>query len=431
MAGDPQMVFVDGRALHQVQSRSALTSETFYYDWAKKRIFLNASPEGKQVEITRRPVALVLTHATYRVLGLGFRKYASNEYGNTTASALRIAGARSLVENSVFTENAALGLTYSNPQPGSVVRRSVFAVNGYTALGAFGGAEAGTRNDLTVEQNIFYANNAERFGTNCSTSCGAAAAKFAGMVGLTLRGNLVEQTRGAAAGLWCDLDCRDTTFVYNTVRNNPGGPAIVYEVSDRGIIAANVLTGSTYGIAVASSNTKIYHNTLVGNVQGINVYDDRRSVGVNGWHDVGPDTRNVEVVNNVVSGAGYSLMASSSRINAPSPNTGGDEVLARVDHNAFHQSNGPSPIFTFWRTRHGKVTLFRSQATFTAARGFERHGRWLTGSNDPLFEDQAGGDLRMRRRVLAPAELPADVAAALWVSRSPFGRGIGAFAQGQ
>ena len=122
------------------------------------------------------------------------------------------------------------------------------------------------------------------------------------MVGLTMRNNLVEDTQGMAGGLWCDLDCRDAVFVYNTVRNNPGGPAIFYEVSDRGIIAANVLSGSTYGISVASANTKIYNNTLIDNVQGINVYDDPRSPGVDGWDDVGPDTRNVEVVNNVISG---------------------------------------------------------------------------------------------------------------------------------
>ena len=132
------MVFVNGVALHQVADRTMLTSETFYYDWAKRRIFLGASPKGQQVEISSRPVALVLAHAKFWVLGLGFRKYASNEFGNTTGSALKINRAVSLVENSVFTQNAALGLTFSKPRPGTVARSNVFAVNGYTALGGNG-----------------------------------------------------------------------------------------------------------------------------------------------------------------------------------------------------------------------------------------------------------------------------------------------------
>jgi parallel beta-helix repeat protein len=250
------------------------------------------------------------------------------------------------------------------------------------------------------------------------------------MVGLTMRNNLVEDTQGMAGGLWCDLDCRDAVFVYNTIRNNPGGPAIIYEVSNHGIIAANVLSGSTYGISVASANTKIFNNTLIDNVQGINVYDDERSPGVDGWDDVGPDTRNVEVVNNVISGKNYSLMASSSKINAPAPNTGGNEVLARVDHNVIHQSNGRAPVFAYWRTLSGEVTLYRRPRVLRAQHGFEANSRWLTGSNDPLFVDKQRGDLRMRNPVADAAPLPPDVAAAL-ATNSLASPGTGAFAPTQ
>ncbi len=277
---------------------------------------------------------------SYRVLGLGFRKYATNEFPNLTNAALRIGGAQSLVENSVFTRNAAAGLTYSNPQPGSVVRRTVFASNGYVGLGANGTSTSGTRNDFVVAGNAFYRNNAARFGYRCTVSCGQAAAKFAHMVGLTLTHNLVEQTRGPAGGLWCDLDCVDATMVYNLVRDNPGGPGLFYEVSDRGIIASNTSVRNLYGITVASANTKVYNNTLVDNRQGMRVYDDRRSPGVQGWHDIGPDTRNVEVANNVISGRGLSLLAYSMRVKSPKPNTGAEEIFSRLDHNASFQSNG-------------------------------------------------------------------------------------------
>ena len=66
----------------------------------------------------------------------------------------------------------------------------------------------------------------------------------------------------------------------------------------------------------------------------------------------------------------------------------------------------------------------------TAQHGFERHGRWLTGSSDPLFVDKQRGDLRMRNPVADAAALPPDVAAAL--ATDPVAKpGVGAFAQAQ
>ena len=194
----------------------------------------------------------------------------------------------------------------SKPWDGAVVRRTVFVDNGYTALGANGGSREDRRTPMLVEQNVFRGNNAERFGERCTVSCGAAAAKFAHIRGLTLTGNLVTDTRGPAAGLWCDLDCSDTVYSFNIVRGHQKS-GIFHEVSDTALIVGNLLVANEYGVNVASARTKVYHNTLVDNVQGIHVYDDERSRGEGGWDDVGPDTRAVSVVNNVVSGRSYSL----------------------------------------------------------------------------------------------------------------------------
>ena len=427
LAVDPQMAFVDGVSLHQATSRNRLAATSFYYDHAEQQVYLAVDPVQHQIELTRRPVALVLgNRQNYRVLGIGFRRYASNEYGRLTSGALRILASTSLVENSVFTANAAGGLAYSNPSPGSVVRRSVFAANGYTGLAANGASSTGQRNDLMVSDNVFSGNNAEKFGTGCSLSCGQAAAKFNHMVGLTLIRNVVEKTRGAASGLWCDLDCTDTKIIYNLVQDNTGGPGIVYEVSDTGLIAANQVLRNKYGITVASANTRVYNNTLVDNRQGFRVYDDRRSPGRNGWNDIGPDTRNVELVNNVVSGRGYSLLAYPMRAKAKPPNTGAESLFGRVDHNTFQQTSGKRPYFVYWQARSGKVSRFRVPSSFGGSRNFGGADAWVTGKKERLFVNKAKGDLRVRGSGYGTsAPLPADVAAVLGVPADQTrGRGV-------
>lgn len=128
-----------------------------------------------------------------------------------TSSVLYVGSSKTVIEDGVFSDNAAGGPSFSSPPPGSAIRRTVFAYNGYTPLGANGGSKTGARNDFVVDSSIFYRNNTEKFSLKCTVSCGQAAAKFAHMVGLTLSNNLVEETRGSAGGLWCDLDCSDTT----------------------------------------------------------------------------------------------------------------------------------------------------------------------------------------------------------------------------
>lgn len=417
LSNDPQMLFVNGSPLRQQKSLTSLTSSSFHYDWSKRRLWLATAPAGKRIEAARRPVAMVLGGGrAYRIRGIGFHQYASNQYHNLTAAALYVGGSVS-VENVVFARNAGGGLSLSKPKPGSTVRRSVFADNGYTALGANGSAPGSARNGLTVDGNVLVRNNAESFGDHCKVSCGQAGAKFAHMIGMRVSGNLVSDTRGESAGLWCDLDCRDVQYVRNTVVNNRGA-GIFHEVSDTGIIASNFLVGNAYGVRLASANTKVYHNTLVDNVQGIKVYDDRRSRNKDGWRDVGPDTRKVEVVNNVVAGRNYSIMGEAAPESAGSPNTDVDNLFSLLDFNTLHQTNGTSPVYAYWRDRRQRESLYRSRTAFVSAKRKEQHSHWLSGARDPLFVNGSRGDYRVRSG--SPAyrsarDLPRDVAAALGV----------------
>ncbi|HEY8524547.1 MAG TPA: right-handed parallel beta-helix repeat-containing protein [Acidimicrobiales bacterium] len=417
IAGDPQSVYVDGVELAQKPTLAEVDARSFYYDWAARRLHVGVDPAGHTIEVTARPTALVLGGAGNTVRGIGFRRYATNEYHNLTGVALYMGGSRAnRVERSVFVDNAGGALYVSNPRPGSYVRSSVFARNGYTALGSNGGSTADFLNAFVIEHNVFTGNNAENFGWECTVSCGHANVKLGHMNGFLFRDNIVDGAVGRGSGFWCDLDCRYGVIVNNLVRNN-GGHGIYYEVSSDGLIASNVVVGSGQpGITVASASTRVYNNTLVGNQFGVWTYDDARAPGVDGWHDVGPNTSEVELVNNVVSDEPYYLVKSQDPGSNPSVNTRPSEFYDEFDYNAYHRINGAGQNLYAWY--EGGDAYYRTPAEFAEATGWDRHAFDVTGAADPFFVDRAAGDYRVRpdsRAYESGAPLPADIARILGV----------------
>jgi parallel beta-helix repeat protein len=424
--GDPQMAFVDGVQLTQKPALSELDASSFYYDWQARRIYLGTNPAGHTVELAARPTALVMGGAGNTVRGVGFRRYATNQYHNVTGAALYMGGSeQNRVESAVFANNAGGGLSVSNPRPGSYVRLSVFARNGYTALGSNGGATQGRVNDFVIEHNVFNGNNASNFGWGCTASCGQANVKLGHMNGFIFRDNIVDNGVGRASGFWCDLDCRDGLMVGNLVRNN-GGHGIYYEVSSDGIIASNVVTGSGQpGITVASATTRVYNNTLVNNQFGLWVYDDSRSPGVDGWDDVGPDTADVELVNNVITDAPYYLIKSQDPRADLSINTRPSDYYAEFDHNAYYRANGADQNLHNWI--EGSSVYYSSSAEMVAATGWDRQAVDITSGADPFFVDPRVGDYRVRQG--SPAyqsgqPLPGDIASLVGADAgTPISRG--------
>lgn len=450
-AGDPQMVWVDGTYLHEVSSLQAVSNVTFFYDTRQKRIYIGTDPLRHRLELAKRPTALVTVNLKggNKVLGIGFRRFASNEKheGSITHGAVTVQSTANVTfENDAFIWNAGAGLNFMGAPPHAKVRHTIFAYNGYNGLDANGSEH---QDDFTITDSRFNHNNNEMFGLDCSRSCGSAGSKMAHMDGLDVRNNIFENGQGVASGFWCDLHCSRARIVGNLFAGN-GNVGLLYEVSDRGVLASNLVFGNgSYlnrhrpngtsvdrsdkgaGIRVSAANTKIYNNTLVGNALGLVVYDDGRSPGAacDGCtdHDVGPDTRHLDVANNVFA-AGQSfdssapwLMSSLQRLPARGvTGTRPEDFYREINNNTYYRPDGAPKLMYVGgdASPSGRSRSFRSIAALRKATGFEQQGQDLGASVKQLFLDPAAGNYCLRRGGTAQANgrpLPTDVAAAIGV----------------
>lgn len=417
-AGDPQMVFINGTQADEVTTLAAAIGGKFYYDQTNKRIYISTDPTGKTVELAARPNALILTGSGSQIRGLGFRHYASNEQNNSTEAAVILSSTNQTAENNVFTLNAGAGLGMSNPV-NQHINHNVFAYNGFDGAEGNGHQHStGAADNPVIENNLFNHNNNEGFGYNCSASCSQAAIKISHMVGFTFRNNIVNNTVNGQ-GFWCDLACSNGIMVNNYISGN-GKAGIMYEVSDTGIIASNVTINNYTGIRVAASHTRIYNNTLYKNTsdRDIWVYDDPRSYGVGGWTDVGPDTTDVSIVNNVVASTTPIIVRGEGPNTAQtSPNSPG--YFTTIDYNAYNRINTSGQTLWGW-IYPGGANYYASATTFNAAHPpFEAHSIDIVGGSDPFFVNAAGGDFAIRISSTAyhsGTTIPVDIAAALGIS---------------
>ena len=324
-------------------------------------------------------------------------------------SGVQRAGPGLVLENDAFVRNA--GPAFSGSLQRGVVRHSLFVGNGANGITSNGHFRGGGADDTVIETSLFSGNNAEHFDVHCSASCTVRNIKLNHMVGFTVRDSIVQGTSGHAAGIWCDLACTRGVIVRNTVSGN-GGDGIVYEVSDTGIIASNLVTDNGgRGMVIASANTKVYNNTLAGQLVPFNIYDDSRSFGVDSITDVGPDTRGLEIVNNVVQGSGNMINCGPPMRAGKNqaPNTGCRDFFTRLDYNTYAPSAGVAS-FQFADLGDSRTTTYRSLDAFRAAYHVEAHSEATVAT-----ANLAGA---ARAAIGAPAlPLPADVAAAVGVAR--------------
>ncbi len=430
-ATDPQLAYIDGQRQDEVASLSGTTSGKFYYDQVNKRIYIATNPSGHTVELATRPSALVIGASGTQIKGLGFRRYATNEYSNLTNSAVYMGGTDFLVQDAVFTENAAGGLSMA-PQ-GSTMNHVTSVNNGFSSSGGNGHSEGGLADNVQILNNLISNNNTEHFDLHCSISCGQAGMKMAHMQGFTVKNNIFKNNEGS--GFWCDENCTGAVIVKNLFMNNTSS-GVFYEVSSDGIIASNLLINNGpagYGIRVGSATTKVYNNTIITNKAygGIWVYDDSRNAGDTRGSKIGPNTTGVDVVNNVT----YNNVGTVSSLSANGGTIGGgntqpDQFFNTIDYNAYYRQNGTSSYaLVRWQPKGIAETRWKTDAAFYAAKGFDQHGIDVTSGGDPFFVDLINGNYTLRADSAAyqsGTALPSDVASAIGVSPAA-GQNRGAF----
>lgn len=440
--GNPQMVFVDGTEIKEVNSASKLTAGTFFYDWSARTLHLGFDPTGKTVEVTKHSQALALFKpVNVRIKGIGFRRYASNQYLNATNGALLLnQGSNVLLENVAMTQNAGSGLLVWNVNK-LTIRSSWVSGNGANGMNVAGSAaqkragNSSVRDDLTIEYSRLDRNNADSYSINCTYSCSASGVKIAGLVGGDIRYSTFSYNGGErASGFWCDLDCSDVNIYGNMAVGN-ARHGILYEVSSEGVIASNQVVdngwgssahGGGYGIMVGSATTRIYNNTIIDNKQGVFLYDDDRSRGSKTGFDadgVGPDSVNISMVNNIIASGRSSssvLIRVTGGKSTIATNTTAEKALGRIDHNSYAKPD--SVQFINWRSNSDKATtVYSTVAALRSAKGsaLEPNGGLQSGNGLMYLTSPGTGDYSVKPGSAAyrtAAAIPSDIAAMLGVS---------------
>lgn len=443
--GDPQMVFVNGSEIKEVASLSKLTSNTFFYDWSARVMHLGFNPAGKTVEVTKYPQALAMLKATnFSIKGIGIRRYATNQYGNATTGALLLNnGSNVTLENVAITQNAGTGLMVWNTNK-LTIRSSTISSNGANGMNFAGSqqklaTDSSVRDDLTIEYSRFDSNNTDSYSMNCTYSCNAAGVKMAGIVGANIRYSTFNYNGGGrGSGVWCDLACSNVNIYGNKMVGN-ARHGIVYEVSDKGVIASNLIAyngwssppdGGGIGIMAGSANTRIYNNTITDNKQGVFLYDDKRYPGDSSGYGsrVGPSSVNDQLVNNIIATSSTDT-STLLRVGGAdgSGNTTGEQVVSKVDYNTYVKPD--SVTFATWVSTPSKGTeVYKTIAALRSAKGKETNGDLSSGTASTVLTAPSTGDFSVKASSLASGtstSLPSDIAALFGVSASEtYNRGV-------
>jgi hypothetical protein len=392
MAGDPDMVFVDGAPLRQVGSRTDVVPGTFFVDDAAQALVLGDDPTGRRVEVSVRNEALNVKSEGSVVRGIGFRHYATHI---SRLGAVKAGAAGITFENDVFLDNAAAGLSVMAPD---VRVRSVSSTgNGQLGIHADGADR------LVVEDTLLRGNNRERFAAVASSG----GIKITRSDGIVLRGNLAEDN--LAHGLWMDMGSDDGTVVRNVSRRNFAS-GIIIEMSVGEVVASNVTADNEAGIIISeTSRAQVWNNTVLGNVRSVTVVDGRRE----------PLPVDITLRNNVVApratGSRPSLIVDDVTLSRS-----GADMRVTSDRNAYYRrSTAEAPYLAAWANYPTGKWVVRTLADLRAKTGQEGTTRITDdAATNPYVADAASGRYGLPAGsplAAAGVVLPASVAAAVGV----------------
>jgi hypothetical protein len=375
MAAHPDQVWIDGKALTQVGSRSAVKSGTFYVDRSAKQLVIGSNPSGKKVEASTLSKALTIRATGSEIRGIGVRRYATSvpQMGTVTADMPGIT-----LTDVTIIDNATTGFyTWASDV---TLNRVTVARNGLL------GAGASQADGLEVTEMLSVGNNSEGF--NRAPVSGAF--KIGRSRGVEVTGSSFINNNGQ--GPWFDESVYDITFTDNDVYGN-SGYGLVIELSEKVVVANNLIARSGMpGLFITNSgNVSIWNNTMSGNAQrNISITQDKRrasNVDTPG-HDPRrpkPDptvpwiVRNVVINNNVVDQTAGDCVVC---VNDWSKEFSGSQMIAQSAGNIYHRANASATQhFAQWAAKSSGTARYPSFSAYKDATSRDVTSRAVDGSS--------------------------------------------------
>lgn len=293
MAAHPDQLWIDGVELKQVASRSQVTAGTFYVDGQNDTLYTGTNPVGRRVEASDLARAVTVQSPNTTLKGIGIRRFAPSV---PDQGAVNSYWPGLTLENIVVAESSTAGIGIYGAN--STLRNVTVSGSGQLGIGA------SQAHNLTMDNVAVIGSNKERF--NISPLAGGI--KVTTTTGVSLRNSLVADSHGS--GFWVDESVYDATTVGNTIRDNTGR-GIFYELSEKGVIESNTVTGSgEYGISIYNTgNVRVRNNVVKSRGEALIIFQDGRKPGApgmpgseNAHSDMTWQTRNLDIQHNYFSG---------------------------------------------------------------------------------------------------------------------------------
>ena len=274
----PEDLLIDNVVKRHVTSTGAVTTGTWFYDYAANKVYIGDDPTGKTVELTVAENAFKSTANNVTITNLTIEKVAVlAQFG-----AIEADGSSGWTVGHVEIRYAhGRGISL-----GDAARLHHSYIHHNFQMGIGGGGD-----NTVVEENEIAYNRSAVVGIDIGWEAGGT--KFAFTNNLIVRNNRVHHNDGL--GLWTDISNRGCEIYGNRVDDNTWS-GIMHEISGACIIRNNVIrrNGLTHpnvaiggkkcfvpdsGIFVAAAaNVEVYANYLEGNADGIcGLQQDRSS----------------------------------------------------------------------------------------------------------------------------------------------------------
>lgn len=337
-------VFLDGRRLDPVRSRSAVTRGTVHADYRRNTITIGENPLGRLLE---QAVAPGLVHATVDDVTVAnlVLEHAANPAQVGTVENRHVdpyspeAGSGWRIVNNEVRSNHGVGIGFGGH---STVAGNSIHHQGQLGLGAWGSGSLITNNEIFLNGVAGYSPEWEAGGSKMWLTSD-----------LTISHNDVHDNLGP--GLWADGGNIDVRYAYNKITDN-WRAGIQHEISYDATIEHNVISGNgrrprgwawDAGIQIQSSGgtglIEIAHNVVERNANGITLIDsgdrEREKPMPHGPHVV----RNVWIHHNEITMVGRQTTGAVEDSGDPTVYTGNN----RFDANTYYLDSLSAPHFTW------------------------------------------------------------------------------------